>query len=682
MMTTDRWVQIIAGSLIALCLIASGILATSITAEAGRAQLTYTDEVTAGDPPEVALGIAMGAFRGLFVNWLWIRATNLKQEGKFFEAIQLAEAITRLQPRFPRVWAFHAWNMAYNISVATHTADERWQWVKEGIELLRNEAIPRNPNNILLHKELAWIFIHKIQGFADDANHFYKERVANEWTIILGEPPRLDGTRDQNIETMAQWLMPVVTSRDTLAGVIDAELRWQEESGIGLNDHDEPESGVAELAKRIREDAGLPLGMELLRFVQYRVAQVNSYYMTESGNDLPEGFRNDVIDELMSTERYANVKGDDGIVYAGPWIRLLSFVRRRVIIDEMHMEPVRMQRYTRKYGPLDWRHPASHALYWASRGVDEGLERISTTQFDTLNTDRVAVHSIQELYRFGEIQYDFLSNEYLASVKFDWADTYGSILEEVMNADRGDIAADSEQRSFTLYGAGYENFLRDVIRTAYNRDELATAEKYHSILRNWPGLNVHDERLEQWLTLPLEEFVRLDMQDQLSNPQVAVSEAESALMSAFTSGLGRGDRALFARKVEYAQRVRQGFFELQDIRTLIDPESQRMQEYMEPTFAEFVGKILLRVLRGTGNAEFVIGPRKAGEIYRRTPLGLQRIVYDDLIRELGKPEIGLSPETLRGLFPEPPGLAVFREQLKGLDDASKSRLRAIEWQKQ
>jgi len=167
---SNRTVQIICAALVLLAVFGSGIVATQVSAEAGRAQLTYTDNATEGDPPEVAAGIAMGAFRGLFVNYLWMRADRLKQEGKFHEAYELSTAITRLQPRFPRVWSFHAWNMAYNISVATSTTEERWQWVKAGIELLREEGIPKNPNDVQLHRELAWIFNHKVQGFMDDAN--------------------------------------------------------------------------------------------------------------------------------------------------------------------------------------------------------------------------------------------------------------------------------------------------------------------------------------------------------------------------------------------------------------------------------------------------------------------------------------------------------------------------------
>jgi len=64
-------------------------------------------------PPSLAFAtIATGAFRGLVVDALWMRADKLKDEGQFFDARQLAEWITILQPRFASVWEFHAWNMA------------------------------------------------------------------------------------------------------------------------------------------------------------------------------------------------------------------------------------------------------------------------------------------------------------------------------------------------------------------------------------------------------------------------------------------------------------------------------------------------------------------------------------------------------------------------------------------
>ncbi len=118
-------------------------------------------------PPSLAFAtVAMGAFRGLVVDILWMRADTLKDKGLYFDAKQLADWITVLQPRFAGVWQFNAWNMAYNISVAIppERPEERWRWVRNGYELLRDRGIKVNPKSVELYRELAMIFQHKIGG--------------------------------------------------------------------------------------------------------------------------------------------------------------------------------------------------------------------------------------------------------------------------------------------------------------------------------------------------------------------------------------------------------------------------------------------------------------------------------------------------------------------------------------
>lgn len=129
----------------------------------------------------------MGAFRGLVVDILWMRADKLKDDGQFFDARQLAEWITKLQPRFAAVWEFQAWNMAYNISVAIPATqpEQRWRWVKNGYELLRDEGIPLNPKLIQLYRELSQIFQHKLGGVSDDAHEYYKLQFAEEIGPLL-----------------------------------------------------------------------------------------------------------------------------------------------------------------------------------------------------------------------------------------------------------------------------------------------------------------------------------------------------------------------------------------------------------------------------------------------------------------------------------------------------------------
>lgn len=675
MISRDRNIQLVALLTILVSLVGAGGLSRELVAEAGRAQLTYADEAQEGDPPEVALGIAMGAFRGLFVNWLWFRANKLKEEGKFYEAIELSSAITKLQPRFPRVWVFHAWNMSYNISVATSSASERWEWVRAGINLLRSQGIPRNPNDVLLHKELAWIFFHKIQAWADDAHHYYKRELAREWTFVLGPPPTRTGTTDENTTLFADWLLPIADAPGTLEGVIEEELRARAASGesIPQDEAGRPQSLVRELVKRLREEARLDLGLDLLRLYELRRAFAGSSMVERFGGQLNDSASNEVLNRLLDDAKYADA-----------WKRLLPHARQRVLLEVYNMEPARMLRYTREYGPLDWRHPATHALYWSVRGVDEGLQRKGTTTFDTLNTDRVTTGAIQELFRFGVIQYDLISNEYFALTDFDWVDRYAQILDDVRK--RAGVA-DDPQRVYRLYSAGYENFLREVIRIYYNRGEFALAEKYHARLRTWDGLNTNDPDVMYEFELPLKDFVEKQVRDRVTIPHVAVSEIEGALVQAFTQGLMLRKPQIFARQVEYARAARDFYLKEQSTRTLADPETKRMHEYVREDFESIVAGVFLRLLVGGAvggpSGGYQLGPNQAADLFGRAPTALQLAVYDDLVRLAADRNPQFESEYFARLFPPPPGLEQYRAERAARNAASdEARRKQVEFEKQ
>jgi hypothetical protein len=188
-----RWKD---NAIILLCLVLAGgllfgarLLQPSI--QQARADLGLVlNEPMVNAPPSLAFAtVAMGAFRGLVVDILWMRADRLKQDGKYFDARQLAEWITILQPRFARVWDFQAWNMAYNISVAMPNTQcaERWRWVRNGYELLRDRGIPLNPNDISLYRSLGWIFWHKIGDNLDDCHRYYKRQLLLEMRPLLGD---------------------------------------------------------------------------------------------------------------------------------------------------------------------------------------------------------------------------------------------------------------------------------------------------------------------------------------------------------------------------------------------------------------------------------------------------------------------------------------------------------------
>jgi hypothetical protein len=142
-------------------------------------------------PPVLAFTTkALGGFRGLIANALWIRATELQEEGKYFEMVQLADWITKLEPHLPAVWVHLAWNMSYNISIKFSDYADRWMWVQRGITLIRDEALKYNPKEPDLYRELGWHFQHKVGHYLDDAHQYYKAQWAKEMTAVLGTGPR------------------------------------------------------------------------------------------------------------------------------------------------------------------------------------------------------------------------------------------------------------------------------------------------------------------------------------------------------------------------------------------------------------------------------------------------------------------------------------------------------------
>jgi hypothetical protein len=639
-MRRDRYIQLAACGVLVLFLFAQAGLAMFLAASVGRHKLVYADSAEKGDPPEVGIGIAMGAFRGVFVNFLWIRANELKEAGKYYEAIDLARTITRLQPRFPRVWAFHAWNLAYNISVATQTRQERWQWVRSGINLLRDEGIPANPADILLHKELAWIYLHKVQGYTDDAHKYYKRMHAKEWTNILSSPPRIplgeqvDGNtlRDMYI---TQWLEPIANAYETLD---ELYAKYPE---------------ARELVQKIKTDVGLDLDERLLE--AHEVLKSYAGYASEIGI-LPQWFQTDELVKLASDPKYQD---------AAP--HLLRHVRKRVLVDKYHMEPDRMIRYTREYGPLDWRHPAAHSVYWSARGSEEALLRMTEKNrknYDLLNTDRVTIQAIQELYRSGWVMFDVANPDFYQTLPNpDFVPVYGQILEKLTKRSE----FDSETKVFSFYAAGHENLLRDSIRFLYRRGDKGRAAEYYEILRTAPWLNTNNPELKAQITVPLAEFVEAEItrDARQTNPGVAIQEIVGALLSAYISGLLNGDDEQFRSNFEYAMLFHKTYQKEQDFRTSVAGDEGRMA--LRP-FDELAATVLAGIVEEAGVPQGAL-------MYRRAPADLQarafvllersamKLRLDGSAQQAGSPPFEFWFPTPAGMTPA--ALEAFREQMLG-----------------
>ena len=148
---------------------------------AGQVVLAHSRAGTRSSMDEGVLA-ALGGFRSLAAEVVWYRLDRLQEEGRFGELVQLASILTWLEPHDSEVWAYSAWNLAYNVSVRMPREEDRWPWVREAIRLLRDEGLRWNPADAALYRELAFMYELKIGVDDNDtAAHIYR----GEWKKIV-----------------------------------------------------------------------------------------------------------------------------------------------------------------------------------------------------------------------------------------------------------------------------------------------------------------------------------------------------------------------------------------------------------------------------------------------------------------------------------------------------------------
>jgi hypothetical protein len=331
-------------------------------------------------PPVLAFTtVALGGFRGLISNVLWMRASDLQEEDKFFEMAQLADWITKLEPHFVQVWLVQAWNMAYNISVKFKDYPDRWRWVKRGIELLRDDGLRYNPNEVLIYRELGWFFQHKMGQNLDDASMYYKQEWANEMAVVFAN-------RKANLEEL----------------------------------------------------------------IQPRTADATN--------------------------------------------------RARLLIEKYKMDPKLMQEVDQRYGPLEWRLPEAHAIYWAHLGLkhaEHNPAKINPEDLITLR--RVVYQSMQLSFQRGRLE----PNPFYKAFEFG---PNHDIIPKVSAAY--EQAADEDVNNHDHILRAHRNFLRDAVYFLYENNRLKDAAFWYAYLaKQYPNKTLLDSQPNSFPgTMTYEEY--------------------------------------------------------------------------------------------------------------------------------------------------------------------------------
>jgi len=552
--------------------------------------------------------VEMIPFRAFLVNYLWIRTDKLKEEGKFYDAYQQAELICRLQRHFPGVWSFHSWNMAFNISVETHTPRERWQWVYNGVKLLRDRGIPLNPKSIVLYKDLGWIYLFKIGGYLDEMHWVYKRQWAMRMQDLLGAPPQ--GTTQEVIDAFAPLADESLLDKDSQRQ--GREVIQKEKLSELLKDP-KVRAYADELAK-----VGLKIDQDFL-------AAYNLWSLDDAVGAVrirspqPRNELEHAVYRVINDPQYASARG-----------RVLAMLRAQILWNVYRMDPAFMLELMKHYGPLDWRLPQPTGLYWLLLGR-KVCDQKSLDDIDVLNTQRNAFNCLKELTWRGRLTMidarprtsgqDAITLEpvrvesqmELPNIRlYRLADL--RYVKPVHQAYLKNIARqvkDAKTRfKVNQFRDGHINYLAGAIKGLYASYHRREAQKYYDYIRkNYepPGPN--------WQYRDVGEYVLNELrQDDQPIRDLAESQVALATMTAYVA-LARDELAIAGESLDYARRAYLAYQKGRNERTRLAPLQ---------TFSVSVAVRLMLNPRGLG---YNLPLTDRAELYRKLDDRTRLLVY-------------------------------------------------------
>ena len=714
-MTNPKIVQVGAVITCAVLLFASSSLAPAINA--GRAEMNTTG-ITDADPlksapPEYAFAIqALGAFRGLATNFAFIRATQLKEAGRYFDAMQLANWICTLQPRFPSVWEFQAWNMAWNISVTTFTPEERWNWVYNGVKLIRDEGLKYNPRAVNLYKMIAWIYVNKMSETIDDYHLTFKRQWAWRMHVVLGEPP--DPLKDENPDVHIDGLL--IDGNDRFAKALrqaDAAEKDEDSSPPAPPSPDLPDVPEAEPIEspfevvrearvlQIQRIADAPRTLEAL-YEQHpetreMVARLRDMGVEITDRELSEDsywgdqrlsftfFRRyrkltdrvsilaQIVKNAPDDPDLANVEVFDQIVGAREQRpagqALLRFLQRKVLHEVYNLDPEKMVEVMKFFGPVDWRVVDAHSLYWIAQSIIQGHETLQEFGNDKINTTRLLFFSLRNL----NLRNKLIFEPYPPAIHLSYFNPTPDIhfIEPMQRAfiEYGPLlsgARDVGPGAGNTYRTGHINFLTESIRTLYLENRIAEASKYYEYLRQTYHTSPSGEFNPAFMD-PLEDYVRKSLMEGLEGGREAALAINAWMTNAYNALAGR-------EFVQY-QNLRKMALEVH--RNYHGRIPNMAESKKLAPFNEMQVDTLLFMYRRPSITP-VVALHKV-ELWRNLPQNLKRTVYDPL-NEFFAIECDVWNFDVAKAFPEPAGMQAFRDALerRGPEDQKKDFITPVQ----
>ncbi len=644
-MSTSRWIQLacVCGAVAFIAL--SSRYQKPINDDRQELELVFNEDLRKNLSPDIAWRTAMlGSFRGLLVNMLWIRIERLKEEGKYFEAKGLAEEICKLQPRFPPVWVFHSWNMAWNISVATHTPEQRWKWVYNGVRLIRDRGIIYNPRSNWLYRQLAWTYFNKMGEWTDDMHRAYKRYWAMRMQRLLG--PRIANATTERV--LADF-EPIARAPETVQAFIAAEP-GNEKLVDGLRGLGLPLSDGISLNESHAE-ATLYLA-QVDRFLNLYWAMQNRDELTLA--DIALGAPQEEIPEITAFREFF-----EGIDPPERRERLMAFVKAFILRNRYQLDPELMYELMVTYGPFDWRCVEAHGIYWTVLGTRKSPKWEIDDELDRLNTERILLYALRNLTRRGWLSFEpnpiDVNQSYfhqLPDLRFiDITHEMYIALGERYNATPSWRAEGGGQ----YLGSGHQYFLHEAVRQLYFNGDEEKAAKYYLYLREH-FRHPKTGGIREFYMKPLELFVVGGLRENIDIFRGANDGINGLLRRAFLN-LAMGESDLFAKGFNKALGLWKSYMNERKY-----DENPRRQLPDFRRMARDQLEVFLKAMPGTAAGQ--VGIVGKARLWERLPeeLQLKQAVWDQVKETLELLCKNWNPPIdFERAFPEPPNMEAYRK---------------------
>ena len=520
-------------------------------------------------------------------------------------------------------------------------------------------GIPLNPGSLKLYKELGWIYFFKMGDVTDEMHWAYKCEWAALMQRVVGSPPA-GASATQAIDAFRV----IAASPRKLEDLIEADPR------------------IGAYVDKLRA-AGIELGYPLL----------DALSSIDTMTDLPlapTGTDGDTA--TASTPDVPTVPDDD----ANGAVRdkLAAYVRADILRNEFSLDPDWMIQLMEKYGPLDWRSPFSHALYWNTLG-NRSISNLSwRNDIETLNNNRFIQFGLNRLMHSGRLTFE-LNHEhpnqsyYSEAPDIRFIEPLHQVYIELGKLPTGGKGLDKNKKTQSEYfRTGHNGFLTDAIRLLYRYGtdaQIAQARKYYKYLR-LTFRNLDGTPKARYL-VPFEDFALAEIEQDITRPKIATSMINADLEFSFAN-LARGDVDLYHGQQRTARRMYEIYMKdkgddptprrrlppwpklLKDnLWKFLTVSTATLSSVRPPRGASSGSEVVLRIrgqqaqqtIRAKARVWHHLGTLGDDEVTNRANRILRQSVYDSMLPTVTA-QCELAGFDVAKAFPEPVGMAAYREK--------------------